>query len=116
MNLKHPAAFAPFVSDKVTVYSATQTPGKVSRDETLFSCGCMIFEGAEISTGGPAAKSASGDVMQVIILSAEWKSPLAPVAGTTKIESPSRGMLFVQSVGRIGDDWALSCIRKAVRG
>lgn len=115
MKLDNDKAFAPFMSDRVTVYSVTQTPGKVAKEEALFACSCMIVDGAEITSGGAAAKSESGTYYQVVIAAGAWRSALLPAAGTTKIECPVRGVMMVKTVGRIGNDWSLSCLGKAVR-
>lgn len=116
MDLSNDKAFTPFMSDRVTVYSVTQVPGKVAKEQALFACSCMITSGAEIAMAGAAAKAQTGAIFQVVIPAGAWRSALPPAAGTTKIECPTRGVLMVQTVGRIGNDWALTCIGKGVRG
>lgn len=116
MNLENDKAFSPFMADRVTVYSVTQVPGKVAKEQALFGCSCMITSGPLISSDGAGAKSQTGEMFQVVIPAGAWRSALPPAAGTTKIECPVRGVLMVQTVGRIGNDWALTCIGKGVRG
>lgn len=115
MTFDCPKAFEPMATEKVTVFSVKQTPGRVAREESLFSCRCMITEGAEISNGGPSAKSQTGKLYQAVIPAAAWKGEFPPVAGTTKLESQTYGTLLCNAVSRLGDDWILSCISKGVR-
>jgi hypothetical protein len=103
------------MTDQVTVFAVTSTPGKALREERLFACVCSIMPAAEQEQTGAQARQQTGETYQVVITPAEWKSELKPAAGTTKIESLAYGVLMVLGVNRLGSSWSLACIGKAVR-
>jgi hypothetical protein len=115
LDFENPAAFQAFHTDKVTVFSVTQTPGVSLAEHRLFSCLCTVMPISEQGQTGPQIRTQTGETFVVVIPAAQWASELKPAAGNCKIEHADYGMLHVVAVDRLGADWSLRCIGKAVR-